>query len=357
MARSRSGKQTSSWWQAVVAVAFFVAVFMGLREIDQRDLAAIDARERDLAARAASELAAWRVLPAVEQLARCRRFWIEGYSLGWRAEWAAWAPGRIEALVPAGLNPGHLQHLVCADAGGTLGSRYRHPRPMLRAEQGADVGNDAPPDALLELAARLARLPAEGGPMAIEVQTSADQEEPLTREVAQDGEVRIEPPHLAPVLPWLWVRGSSSTAETPLPLVPRYAWDRDIAAAFRKLGEVLPPGADTRIVELSLLEDRIEMLLEGPLPALGLNAERGEIELDAWGDPVTWLYPREAIGFGCPRGVHLVELEARFRQAAASKGISDVESGRQRYHTAWYSCSPAFSDGQTGVWHLDPVVE
>jgi hypothetical protein len=341
----------------LLAVAFFVAVFGGLREIDQRDVRAVEAREQDLADQAAAELAAWWAMPAVDQLARCRRFWTEGYSLGWRAEWAAWSQGRFEALVPAGLNPAHLQHLVCADSGGTLGARYRHPRPGLRAEQGADVGGESPPDALVELAGRLSRLPAEGGPRSIEVQTWAGQADPLVREIAQDGEVRIEPAGLAPVLPWLAAPGGPTSAEAPLVVVPRYAWNRDIAAGFRKLGEVLPIGADTRIVELSLLEDRIEVLIEGPLPALGLDGERGEIELDAWGDPVTWLYPRAAIGFGCPRGVRLVDLEAGFRRTAASQGISDFESGQQRYHTAWYSCSPAYSDGQTGVWHLDPVME
>jgi hypothetical protein len=354
MARSQSGNKTSSGWQALVAVAFFVAIFMGLREIDQRDLAAIDQHERELAEQAAAELAAWQALPADGQLARCRSWWMDGYSLGWRAEWAAWTPGRFEALVPAALNPGHLQHLVCTEAAGTLRLRYRHPKPALQAEQGADGAGGAPPDALVELAGRLSRLPAEGGPRSIEVQTWVDQADPLVREVGNDGVVRIEPAGVAPMLPWLLISGGAA-AEAPLAVVPRHAWDRDVIPAFRKLAEVLPPGA--LIVELSLDEQGIELEVEGPLPAFGLEAERGEIELDAWGDPETWLYPREAGGFGCPRGVPLAELESAFLRAAARIGIGEIESGQQRFRTAWYSCSPAYSDGQTGVWHLDPVVE
>jgi hypothetical protein len=355
MGRSRSRKQLPHWWQMMLAAAFFVAVFSGLRAVDQHELRAVEARERDLADKAAAELAAWQAMPAAEQLAKCRTLWIKGHSLGWRAEAAAWSPGRFEALVRAGLNPGHLQHLVCAEAAGTLGPRYRHPKPTLQAEQGADGAGGAPPDALVELAGRLARLPAEGGPRSIEVQTWVDQLDPLVREVGGDGAVRIEPAGVTPVLPWLLLPSRSTRAEAPLPVVPKFAWDREIHALFLTLTEVLPPEA--RIVEMSLAQDRIDFEIEGPLPDRGLNAERGEIELDAWGDPVTWLYPREAIGFGCPRGVSVAELEAAFRHAATLHGLHDLASGQQRYRTAWYSCSPAYSDGQTGVWHLDPVME
>lgn len=187
------------------------------------------------------------------------------------------------------------------------------------------------------------------------MQTAADQTDPLVRELGGDGVVRIEPAGVAAVLPWLWTMGARAAAEAPLPVVPRFAWDREIAALFLTLPEVLPP--DARIVEMTLEEHRIELTIEGPLPGFGLDAERGEIELDAWGDPVTWLYPREAVGFGCPHGLSMAELEAAFREAAALKGIQGLASGEQRYSMAWYSCSPAYSDGQSGVWHLEPVVE
>jgi hypothetical protein len=60
---------------------------------------------------------------------------------------------------------------------------------------------------------------------------------------------------------------------------------------------------------------------------------------------MSWWYPREIPGFGCPAGTPLEAVRRAFVDARA-------RFGSQPLSRAWFSCSTAYSNGRDGVWHL-----
>jgi hypothetical protein len=88
--------------------------------------------------------------------------------------------------------------------------------------------------------------------------------------------------------------------------------------------------------------------IEWPTPAFDGDppAPYGDKSFDEYGVAGSdWWYPRTEPGFGCREGQDLSAVRAAYEQAAA----------RLAGHTpafAWFSCSPAYSNGKRGAWHL-----
>jgi hypothetical protein len=126
----------------------------------------------------------------------------------------------------------------------------------------------------------------------------------------------------------------------------RWRWIEQSEQAFARIAEVLPEGAG--ISELTLSADKIEITIAAPTPAFDGKppAPFGSLDLDEYGvAEQSWWYPYEVAGFGCVEGRPLSELRAELAQALAR-----FAGGKPRQ--AWYSCSPAYSDGRRGVWHV-----
>jgi hypothetical protein len=132
----------------------------------------------------------------------------------------------------------------------------------------------------------------------------------------------------------------------PLRALTRHRWIADEEAAFALLERELPGGA--RMSELRLEEDEVDVTVDWPTPAFDGRppAPYGDKTFDEYGvaDMGFW-YPREIPGFGCARGEPLARARASFREAKA-------RTGEQAFASAWYSCSPAYSNGREAVWHL-----
>ena len=130
--------------------------------------------------------------------------------------------------------------------------------------------------------------------------------------------------------------------------MPRKRWIAQEGEAFALVAKELPKGA--RIAELTLAEDEIDVQIEWKTPAFDGKppAPYGDKTFDEYGiASLDWWYPRESPGFGCPVGVPLADVITSFGVAKAQRGGSPIER-------AWYSCSPAYSNGRTGTWHLVP---
>jgi hypothetical protein len=87
-----------------------------------------------------------------------------------------------------------------------------------------------------------------------------------------------------------------------------------------------------------------------PTPAFDGDppAPYGDKTFDEYGvADADWWYPRTEPGFGCATGLPLAGLRAAFAEAQA-------RLASQSLARAWYSCSPAYSDGRKGVFHLVP---
>ena len=120
----------------------------------------------------------------------------------------------------------------------------------------------------------------------------------------------------------------------------------------QNFGELLPYvlfGAFVQWLEASVLdESELDVSIEWPTPAFDGDppAPYGDKTFDDYGVAgMDYWYPREIPGFGCPTGASLDHVRTAYAQARAKV------SG-QALIRAWYSCSPAYSDGRNGVWNL-----
>jgi hypothetical protein len=137
--------------------------------------------------------------------------------------------------------------------------------------------------------------------------------------------------------------GFATRALRPL---PRHRWIAEEDAAFALLEREMPKGAD--IAELTLEEDQVDVTIDWPTPAFdgALPAPYGDKAFDEYGvADMGWWYPRTTPGFGCARGQALARVRAAFAEAKA-------RMPEQPLSRAWYSCSPAYSDGRQAAWHL-----
>lgn len=309
-------------------------------DADVRAYAEQMAAERAVAERqAAAHRQEWSGLTAAGQLSFCRQHWFVDLNIGWEPQALAWSEGRLDGYFQASVSPASLQHLSCANGDWALKERYEHP---FAAQLNALAESSASPDDSLydRMFEILQSLPAAHPPSAVELIRYPGEASVIVRRRYADAPEQVLPadaPDFAALAP-----GLAPTAEATHPRLvprPRFQWNRDVPAVFALLHRELPP--DFRIVEASFNATDIDLEVQGPLA--DLPAPRGSISFDEWGERQTWLYPREAIGFGCAQGLSLAALESRFREDAERKGYP-LRSG-VTYSIASYSCSGGRREG------------
>jgi hypothetical protein len=325
-------------------------------------LVAIQREQASVAERLALEEAQHAARAAVlargrldEMLAACRAAWVPENGFDHDPVAVAWTRASVTAYVYQGSDAASLRQLLCDPRGVRRGPRVGHPLAgLLPAE--ATVQQEAATYG--EWAQTLAGLSARSfsdGEVAFEVLLDLATSTTLTRSWREtDGAVVATPaPADAPAFALLVFDATLQKrlrgAPAPVRPLPRRDWAAEPAAAFALLARELPKGA--RVSELKLDDDELDATIDWPTPAFEgkPTAPYGSKSWDEYGIPDTdWWYPYTEPGFGCPRGESLPEVRAAFDEALAQKGAGSLLS-------AWYSCSPAYSDGRRGVWRLVPT--
>ncbi len=320
-----------------------------LAEVDQ---ARIDAERAAMAAATeAAEIAFLRDFEQAfaqadlnRQLAFCRER-IRAALPYWRPLHAlALTPVSVDAYVPLSLRSDSLHRLSCR-ADGLHESRVVHPlgEALLaaRVEAAPTTGADLP-DLWRQGEALIDRSLAEGAPQRLELLLLADHRTvAVRRRIAQpDGELRDLVPAGATVF------ASLVAADAPpegLASRMRTRWSSEAGAAFDLLAGMLP--ADAAIVGARFDDDALSVTLRGP--RRGLDAPFGAIELDAWGEPTSWLYPYDvAPGFACEAGINLTALRERFDAACARLAGCAADA---HFSIADYACA---TGRESGDWLL-----
>jgi hypothetical protein len=158
-------------------------------------------------------------------------------------------------------------------------------------------------------------------------------------------------PFTGAVLSRRWSGGAEgATATLDPPDAPPFAFlPAEPFPAVGKAPSGLPKGA--RVSELTLDEDKIDVTIAWQTPAFDGKppVPYGQKTFDEYGvaDAGFW-YPREIPGFGCAKGEPLSDVITAF-------GIAKAQRVSMPLTGAWYSCSTAYSNGRSGVWHLTPT--
>jgi hypothetical protein len=338
----------------VVPVAVMVALASGLAVVVRRDR--MEA-ERSLEAEAAG-VATRRAVFARgfldETLSMCRAGWREELDLHHEPVALAWTRTGVDGFFLEGTDGGSLRQVRCDARGVRRGPRFVHPlHGLLPAESpGPPAGQED--DAAWHRAVGDAPRTFADGEVAFEIlrhpvtgQTFARR----WREGAAGAFATVEPTD-APAFPLLvpaaaFTPAPGQAARVLEPLARRY-WLSRPEAAFALLARELPDGAV--VSELTIDEDRIEARVAHPTKAFAgrPSAPFGDREWDEYGiaSLASW-YPRETAGFGCPDGRPLAAVRFAFAEATSRRGGAALAR-------AWYSCSPAYSNGRDGVWRLLP---
>jgi hypothetical protein len=287
-----------------------------------------------------------------EMLSLCREGWEAQLNLHHDPVAIAWTRRGVDAYFFDGTDSGSLRQVRCDVGGVSRGPRVRHP---LAAQLPAEAASEREDRAQGEWPAAIARFSAlhfEPEDLAFELVLHPATGQPLSRRW-RSGPERVSAvlePADAPPFAFLPVSPGfspfpASLAPALVPL-PRFRWLNDAAPAFALLSEELPKGA--LVSELTLEDDKIDVQVDWPTPAFEGKppAPYGDMSFDEYRVAgSSWWYPREIAGFGCPKGSALEVVRRAFFEARA-------RFGSQPLSRAWYSCSPAYSNGRDGVWHL-----
>ncbi len=283
----------------------------------------------------------------------CRSGWTNQLGFYFQPAALAWTRKGIDAYFLEGVDAATWRRVACDAEGVRRGPRVARPAfDALPAE--ASPGLDAAVEenwshALHELAGS----PLAGGDLAVELFS-----DPRTGAVIRrrwrglEGGARpeVDPPGGADFPTLVGAPDftySPGAAPPPLPPLPRRHWLVEADAAFAVIEKALPAGAG--ISEITLEDGEIDVSVEASIPAFEGDppAPYGDQEFDEYGvADRTWWYPRTEPGFGCPKGRPLAEVRAAFQSA---RGRLPAGATLDR---AWYSCSPAYSDGKRGTWNL-----
>lgn len=284
--------------------------------------------------------------------ALCSDGWRDAYSIYYQPQALAWTRRSLDGYFLEGTDASSWRQLRCSGDGFDRGPRVAAPlRETLPAESPA--GSAAEEEDRWQLA--LAQLgTARLGDDELAVELLPD---PLTGAVllrrwrGLEGGARADlEPADAPNFELLIAEPefplAAGAAPPKLRPLARHRWVHETDAAFAVIEQALPAGAG--VVEIRLTDDEIELRVESPTPAFEGNptARYGDLDFDEYGiAESSWWYPRTDPGFGCPTGQALAKVRAEF--SAATDRIAPG-----RVLQAWYSCSPAYSDGRRGVWNL-----
>ena len=289
-----------------------------------------------------------------EMLELCREGWTGELNFNYEPVALAWTRQGVDAYFVQGVDPGSLRQVRCNARGVSRGPRVAHPLDeLLPAEAPAEAEAKVEGEWPRAYAAAASRSLGESD-LALELVQHPVTGLVLARQWRSgEGGARatLDPPDAPPFafLPtspgFVPVSGSAPRA---LRALRRHRWLTEEEAAFALLERELPKGA--KVAELTLVDDTVDVTVDWPTPAFDGDppAPYGDKTFDEYGvADMGWWYPRTSPGFGCAQGEPLARVRAAFREARARAG----EQGLSR---AWYSCSPAYSDGHRPVWHLQP---
>lgn len=285
-------------------------------------------------------------------LARCREGWAGEMSLHGAPAAVVWSRAAVDAYFYEGTDLASLRQARCTARGVSRGPRVAHPLAAMMPAEARGTPAEAREEEWARALEAAAARPLAPGELAFEMVRH-----PLTGQVLsrtwhagpEAARVVLDPPGgpafaFLPAAPFF--RPPASAAIPALEPLPRRRWLADAEAAFDLLARELPKGA--RVSELRLENDGIDVQIAGPTPAFDGDppAPYGDRSFDEYGvaDMGFW-YPREIAGFGCPQGEPLERVRESF--AAARARVGDAPLSR-----AWFSCSPAYSNGRDGVWNL-----
>jgi hypothetical protein len=319
-----------------------------------RDWVESEERRRAEAARLASRGAVFARGQIGEVLELCREGWTGELSLPHEPVALAWTRKAVDAYFYQGADEGSLRQVRCDPRGVVRGPRVVHPlyeRMPAEAPSEAEVKVEREWPRAQAVAASSA---LDEGDLALELLQHPTTGVVLARRWRSgDGGAMptLDPPD-APSFAFLLAsagfRAAPGVQVTALRPLPRQRWVADAEAAFALLERELPGAA--RVSELTLEEDGVDVTIDWPTPAFDGHppVPYGDRTFDEYGiaDMGYW-YPRESPGFGCARGETLARVRASFREAKA-------RMGEQALASAWYSCSPAYSNRHDAVWHLRP---
>jgi hypothetical protein len=287
-----------------------------------------------------------------EMLSLCREGWQAQTHLHHDPVAIAWTRQGIDAYFFDGTDPSTLRQVRCDAEGVSRGPRVDHPLAAHLPAEAAAERNDRAEGEWSAAIAHFASQHFEPDDLAFEVVLHPATGLPLSRRWRSGPEraSAVLEPADAPSFAFL----PSARDFTPFPAsaapslqaMPRKRWLADPASAFTLLSKELPTGAG--VSELTLDDDKIEVQIEWPTPAFDGKppAPYGDKAFDEYGVADTgWWYPGEIPGFGCAIGKPLAAVRTAFLEARA-------RFGAQRLSRAWYSCSPAYSNGRDGVWNL-----
>ena len=266
----------------------------------------------------------------------------------------AWSRKGLFAYFHEGTDSSSLRQVRCEPAGSSRGPRFDHP---LHAQIPAEAPTQTEQETTegdWNRAVAAAQHPLEASELAVELLRHPVSGRVVARrwKAGTDGAVAAVEPADAPafgsLLPAGQIGAVAASAPPALEPRPRHRWTAEPEAAFALLYREIPKGA--LISELTLQDDKIEVYIQHPTHAFDgkPDAPYGDKEFDEYGiADQDWWYPRSEIGFNCGRGTPLADVQAQFVAARANAG--------PRIASAWFSCSTAYSNGKTGVWHLVPI--
>lgn len=348
--RRTGGFRVGSLLPLAGLAVFGVGIYFAERETWRRGEevaraeAAVVAQRRELFARG-DFAATW---------ARCEEDWRQSLSLYTRPQALAWSREGLTAYLVAGVDAGSWRQLLCDENGVRRGPRVVRPLVELvpaEVEAVDEADAELPPGMVVGME-RLAAIPLVGGELAGEVVVHPATGVPLVRRWrGLEGGARAELDLAAPDFPLLlpspgFVFAPDVAVPAPLRALAPRRFAEQSQEAFAILERELPAGA--KISELRLDDEGIEVTIEAAIPGLdgAPPAAYGDLEWDEYGvADRDWWYPRESPSFGCPGGAPLEQVRTELATAKAGFHASGVL-------TAWYSCSPAWSDGRRGHWHL-----
>lgn len=298
---------------------------------------------------------------------QCSKMWGEVLGIYWEPSALVWTREGLTGYFLEGVDESSLRQVLCDAAGTRRGPRVVRPLvELLPAEMPAAPAIDAgmtegsSPEGNTDLESggirsvlrRFEGAKLEGGLIAVELLVHPLTHQALIRRwrgLEGGAGAEVEPAD-APPFPLL-VTGEQFPLAPWVELPPlrepaRSRWIEQTEQAFARIAEVLPEKAT--ISELTITADKIEITVAGSIPAFEGKppAPFGRLDLDEYGvAEQSWWYPYEQAGFGCVRGRPLAEVKAALQKAQARFAGGKPQQG-------WYSCSPAFTDGKRGVWHL-----
>jgi hypothetical protein len=337
----------------LLGVMVAAAVVAGVAFFIQRESAREAAQYREeQAAQRSSRARVFAAGDLGEMLSLCREGWEAQAQLHHDPVAIAWTRRGVDAYFFDGTDSSSLRQVRCDAEGVSRGPRVDHPLAGQLPAEAAPERDDRAQGEWTAAIAHFASRHFEPDDLAFELVLHPATGVPLSRRWRSGPERASAVLDPADAPPFAFLPASPGFEPFPassapaLRALPRRRWLADAASAFALLSKELP--ASARVSELTIEDDKIEVQVDGPTPAFDGKppAPYGDKSFDEYAvADLSWWYPREIPGFGCPRGAPLDPVRTAFFEARARFGSAPLSR-------AWYSCSTAYSNGRDGVWNL-----